>query len=81
MTNTLKKLSEKGLVTVKADPESGRRKIVKMTVKGRKVRDEALKGITPLLDDFGLNFKSADIQKQLVGIIEARKYLDEYRYR
>jgi len=81
MTNTLKKLQEKGLVTVEADPESGRRKIVKMTTEGRKVRDAALLSIAPLLKELALNFITSDIQKQLTGIVKVRQYLDEYRYR
>jgi DNA-binding MarR family transcriptional regulator len=81
MTNTLKKLKEKQLITVEPDVSSGRRKIVKMTQKGRKVRDSALVSINPLLDEFSGAFDVADIRKQTVAIQKVRLYLDEYRYR
>jgi DNA-binding MarR family transcriptional regulator len=81
MTNTLKKLKEKQLITVEPDVSSGRRKIVKMTQKGRKVRDSALASINPLLDEFAGAFDVADIRKQTVAIQKVRLYLDEYRYR
>jgi DNA-binding MarR family transcriptional regulator len=81
MTNTLKKLKEKQLITVEPDVSSGRRKIVKMTRKGRKVRDKALATINPLLEEFAGAFDVADIRKQIVAIQKVRLYLDEYRYR
>ena len=81
MTNTLKKLKEKQLITVEPDVSSGRRKIVKMTQKGRKVRDSALASINNLLDEFAGAFDVADIRKQTVAIQKVRQYLDEYRYR
>jgi DNA-binding MarR family transcriptional regulator len=81
MTNTLKKLKEKQLITVEPDVSSGRRKIVKMTQRGRKVRDSALVSINPMLDEFAVAFDIADIRKQTVAIAKVRLYLDEYRYR
>ena len=81
MTNTLKKLHEKQLITVEPDVSSGRRKIVKMTRKGRKVRDSALATINPLLEEFAAAFDEADIRNQIVAIQKVRLYLDEYRYR
>lgn len=81
MTNTLKKLKEKQLITIEPDATSGRRKIVKMTRKGRKVRDTALATINPLLKEFAGVFNVADIRKQIVAIQKVRLYLDAYRYR
>lgn len=81
MTNTLKKLKEKQLITIEPDATSGRRKIVKMTRKGRKVRDIALATINPLLKEFAGVFNVADIRKQIVAIQKVRLYLDAYRYR
>lgn len=81
MTNTLKKLQDKQLVAVTPDSTSGRRKIVKMTRKGSKVRDLALEAIKPLLGEFALEFDVSAIKKQLVAIQKVRLYLDEYRYR
>lgn len=81
MTNTLKKLKGKQLITVEPDVSSGRRKIVKMTRKGRKVRDKALATINPMLEEFAGTFDIADIRKQIVALQKVRLYLDEYRYR
>ena len=81
MTNTLKKLKEKQLVTVDQDEASGRRKIVRMTKRGRKVRDQAISTIYPLLAEFADEFDIAEIRQQLVAIRKVRMYLDEYRYR
>jgi DNA-binding MarR family transcriptional regulator len=81
MTNTLKKLKEKQLVTVLQDETSGRRKIVTMTKRGREVRDRAISAIQPLLSEFAEEVKITEIEQQLVAIRKVRRYLDEYRYR
>ncbi len=81
MTNTLGKLRKKQLITVEPDATSGRRKIVRMTRKGRKVRDSALATIKPLLEDFAQAFDISEIKKQIVAIQKVRLYLDGYRYR
>ncbi|MFT5208515.1 MAG: DNA-binding MarR family transcriptional regulator [Flavobacterium sp.] len=81
MTNTLKKLHDKKLISITPDPNSGRSKIVKLTKKGRDVRDSAIEGISPLLEEFAQTFPASDIKKQVKAIKKVRKYLDEYRYR
>ena len=81
MTNTLKKLQEKQLVTVDPDRDSGRRKIVRMTKRGRTVRDRAVKAVYPLLAEFAEAFDLSEIRKQLFAIRKVRMYLDEYRYK
>ncbi len=81
MTNTLKKLVDKQLITVDPDASSGRRKIVKLTSKGRKSRDNAMKAIYPVIDEFSGAFDRKQIEKQIVAIQGIRRYLDEYRYR
>ena len=81
MTNTLKKLQEKQLITIDPDETSGRRKVVKMTRRGRKVRDQAISTIRPLLIEFAEDFNITDIKQQLVALRKVRMYLDEYRYR
>lgn len=81
MTNTLGKLRKKQLITVEPDATSGRRKIVRMTRKGRKVRDSALATIKPLLEDFAQALDISEIKKQIVAIQKVRLYLDGYRYR
>lgn len=80
MTNTLRKLQEKQLVTVEPDRASGRRKIVKMTRRGRKVRDKAITAIYPLLAEFVQVFDIMEIKQQIIAIQKVRMYLDERRY-
>ena len=80
MTNTLKKLVVKGFITVEPDATSGRRKIVKMTREGRKARDEAMKSVYPLLDDFSEAFDLNEIKQQILVLERIRRYLDDYRY-
>ena len=80
MTNTLKKLREKQLVTVEPDRASGRRKIVRMTRRGRKVRDTAITATYPLLAEFAQVFDIMEIKHQLIAIQKVRMYLDERRY-
>jgi DNA-binding MarR family transcriptional regulator len=81
MTNTLKKLKEKQLVTVEQDVNSGRQKIVKITAPGRQMRDQAIQSTHPLMEELLASIDLAAIKQQLVAIQEVRVYLDEYRYR
>ena len=81
MTNTLQKLKKKQLVTVDQDESSGRRKIVQLTGDGRRVRDQALRSIYPLLAELADDLDISEIKAQLVAIRKVRAYLDEYRYR
>ena len=80
MTNTLKKLVSKGLISVEPDETSGRRKIVKITREGRKVRDDAMKSIYPVLDEFAGAIDLEEIKQQIVAMERVRRYLDDYRY-
>jgi DNA-binding MarR family transcriptional regulator len=81
MTNTLKKLEEKQLITVEPDETSGRRKIVKITGEGRRVRQEALNNIYPVLEEFADAIGVDEIKAQIRKIQKVRKYVDDYRYR
>ena len=81
MTNTLKKLQAKQFVSVEPDASSGRRKIVKLTPKGRQIRDKAIAAAYPLMKEFTDLLDLAEIKKQMTTIQKIRMYLDEYRYR
>jgi DNA-binding MarR family transcriptional regulator len=48
MTNTLQHLQSKGLVSVAADPDDGRAKIVTITPAGREARDRAIAALNPI---------------------------------
>ncbi len=80
MTNTLKRLEQKGFVTVTPDPASGRRKLVRMTRRGRAARDAAVKATFPLLGRFLGAFDGAQIAALLPQLEAVRRHLDESRY-
>jgi len=80
MTNTLKKLQEKGLIDVKPDESNGRQKIVTMTARGRQVRDQALREAGPMMMEYVEHFSLDGLRQQLPFLQELRQYLDEKRY-
>ena len=47
MTYTLQQLEERGLVRIEADPQDARGKIVRITAKGRRVREAGVKSVQP----------------------------------
>ena len=81
MTNTLKKLSKKGYISVQPDESSGRRKLVTITGKGRLARDQAIKRASPLMREIAGQFPVRDMRRYLEGLQTIRKYMDERRYR
>ncbi len=81
MTNTLRKLAEKGFVSIAADPRSGRRKIVRMTSKGRQARADAIASTHPQLERFLSQFAGSRFEPCLDFLQQVRRYLDEERGR
>ena len=81
MTNTLGKLQTKGLVKVRPDETSGRRKIVTITKKGQATREAAIASVGPVLAKFAEEFDVTGIKRQMNSLSEIRAYLDEHRYR
>ena len=81
MTNTLKRLADKGFVSVSPDPGSGRRKIVRITASGRRARDESVAATFPVLAEFAGAFDPEDIAAMLPRLAEIRQWLDERRNR
>jgi len=79
MTNTLTKLSSKGFVQIEPDPDSGRRKIVRLTPAGRKAREVALAALGADLGEFLSTFPAARLKKALPLLREARAFLDAAR--
>ena len=51
MTNTLNKLEIAGYIHIRPDWDDARRKLIAISVAGRAARDEALRGIAPLISD------------------------------
>lgn len=81
MTNTLKKLADKGLVCVEPDAHSGRQKRVTMTAEGRVLREQAIAAAAPLLAEFAERFPPESLDSTLTELRAVRGYLDERRYR
>lgn len=80
MTNTLKKLEEKGLVRIRVDENSARRKLVTMTEQGSEARGMALKSVEPLLTELLDAFSQTELESSLPFLQKLRIYLDERRY-
>ena len=80
MTNTLKKLEARGLVSVEPDPHSGRQKTVRLTPVGREVHRQALATAFPLFRAFAEEIDMGTIRRQLDDLKRIRKLLDESRY-
>ncbi len=81
MTNTLKKLEKKNLVTIEPDATSGRRKIVRMTRQGHRVRQASIKRLFPVLAEFATAASSVNLEERVTELREVRMYLDDYRFR
>ena len=79
ITNTLQRLESRGLVRINADPSDGRGKLVNLTAAGRKVREQCIRNISPLIADLNANFGEARFLKALPLLEEVRKYLDQRR--
>lgn len=79
MTNTLKKLEQKGLVEIVPDESSGRQKIVTLSRQGAKVRNEAIVACGPLLIECLAVLSMSQIDRQLPTLQRLRKYLDANR--
>ncbi len=81
MTNTLQRLEKRGLVDIQPDPGDGRAKCVTLTASGLHVRNEAIKAITPTLDEVGKRFTKTRLKEALPLLRNVRGYLDKARDR
>jgi len=80
MTNTLKKLQSKALISIEPDPSSGRQKRVTITAAGRQLREQAINDAFPLLREFAQALDMDTIRDQLPQLQAIRQLLDEHRY-
>ncbi|MEQ8859714.1 MAG: MarR family transcriptional regulator [Pseudomonadales bacterium] len=80
MTNTLKRLEEKGFVSVSPDPASGRRKLVHLTAAGRTAREAAVAATFPLLATLLEAVDRRRIDAMLPELEAVRRFLDEARF-
>lgn len=79
MTNTLKRLEASGLVDVKPSPSDGRSKIVRITAKGRRMRERAIAATAPELEAIVETLGESDLAQMLPKLIRLREYLDANR--
>ncbi len=79
MTNTLNKLSGRGFIEVKPNPEDGRSKLVYLTVKGRDFREKAIQELAPTMDVLDKDLELERLLKILPELQELREYLDSHR--
>jgi DNA-binding MarR family transcriptional regulator len=79
MTYTLQRLEEHGLVTIEPDPGDARAKIVRITAKGRRLRERGANGVRPgmlaLIDALG----AAEFARVLPFLVKLRQVLDAAR--
>ena len=79
MTNTLARLGERGLVTLRPNPEDGRSKTVHLTEAGRAFRDEAIGGLDDTLDELAARLDVARLVELIPALAELRAVLDAMR--
>lgn len=79
MTYTLQRLEEHGLVTLEADPADARAKIVRITARGRRLRERGADGVRPgmlaLIEAMG----AEEFARILPFLVKLRQVLDAAR--
>lgn len=79
MTNTLQRLEAQGFVTIRADEEDTRAKIVEITDAGRSAREAAIRATGPIIMELAGLIPLADVKAALPFLEFVRKTLDENR--
>jgi DNA-binding MarR family transcriptional regulator len=79
ITNTVKRLLAKGLVSVRAAGGDGRSKLVSLTDAGVAARDGALTRLVPEVSELSAELPLAEISAMLPALKAVRKVLDEHR--
>jgi len=79
MTNTIQRLEAKGFVSVEADPNDGRGKLVLITPAGRTARDAAITALKPLFEKIFADLGVDIFTKALPSLEKVRIYMDENR--
>lgn len=80
MTNTLKRLLDRELITIKPDPNDGRSKRVFITEKGRTTRDQCIQRVTPLFVILRKSFSEGEFRAAIPFLKKLRQILDEERH-
>lgn len=79
MTNTLSKLSARGFIEIRSNPDDGRSKLVYLTPTGREFQKRALAAVGPVLDQINENLDVDAILEILPKLHELREFLDVSR--
>ena len=79
MTNTVRRLEERGLVSVTADPRDGRGKLVSLTEAGRDMRQECFACVEPLLVELSRELTASELSAATRILEKTRRYLDTHR--
>jgi DNA-binding MarR family transcriptional regulator len=79
MTHTLGRLLDAGLITLSADPASGRRKIVRRTARGAQLREAAIANTFGILDEFASAIDADRLKRILPTLRLMRRHLDAKR--
>ncbi len=79
MTNTLSRLSARGLISMTADPQDGRGKQVCITDAGVAMHGRALAAITPVMQQALSSFSVEEFADALPFLVRLREVLDAAR--
>lgn len=79
MTNTLTRLSDRGLVKIKPDPVDGRSKRVFITAKGRNVRNDSIAAVGEVFSNLNEAITIDEIKQALPFLNKLRVHLDNNR--
>lgn len=79
MTNTLRRLERKGCIQMRASQVDGRSKEVRITAKGRRLRNKAIKATEPELAKLVDAIDADEIQRILPVLQHLRSWLDTHR--
>ena len=79
MTYTLQQLEERGLVRIDADPQDARGKIVRITAKGRRVREAGVNSVRPGMERLVAAIGAEEFARVLPFLTKLRAILDAAR--
>ncbi|MEQ1540389.1 MAG: MarR family transcriptional regulator [Sphingorhabdus sp.] len=79
MTSTLGRMQRNGLVTIDTDPADGRGKIVRLTSQGKKLREDCVLAIKPMIAHMAPKFPLDRMPSAMMVLREVRDILDANR--
>ena len=79
MTHTLTRLEAQGLIHTVSNPRDGRSKLVYLTPKGRRLREEAVQLVAPELENLAKRFDFTSLKPFMPTIAALRETMDLYR--